>query len=482
MFNWIQNSSTRNNIETLAKGLNSDQYFAVKKDGKTLKIVDTQSIFSKIKYLFNKESIHKEVKFVINDTIVQLANDKKLCEDVNKDSVRQLFFNHMAHYSDAIFDRSILNDGAIKNRKALPRILNPELDKQLSRLQRRIEKVKLGQKLGVSLQPISQGASGSYFARDYKMKTVGVFKPGNEETSVYTPKLQYRILYAIGNLFGMVNKSTFWPGSGYQSEAMSSKLADHLNLSILPHSQIIQLESEQFVSAKQAGVKTLEAGSFQIFEKNTTTAMDRFNLPHGMFHSLYVSSAKEKVEQEVSLPDFEAMAIVDGLTLNKDRHYGNWLVKNGGRADGTHPIVLIDHQYGFPLVNPPRSYSNYRAKQNLWRKMPQSQHKFSPELKEKIQREMKGEVLRRLIDSLDQTSQEAVQYDANAKTFKSTDTQGNSQELAFKQRVAVLLLAQTRDVTIKEYAKIRSLDEMIAFTTGTVDIQDVTALDRYLNL
>lgn len=456
-FSWVGDATVRENLNHLSQQLLHNQHLEVKNG--QIEIVDRNSIFSKIRYFFKQDSINEKVKSELNQTIVKLSTDTELAN--NSDAVQQLFFNQLSHYSEAIFDRSVL--GQAKN---LANILNPELPKKVDRLERRVEKVRLGQQLGVGLKPIGQGASGSYFVKDYKMKTVGVFKPGSEEsTGENTPKLAFKIYNNLRSLVG-AQDSGFWPASGYKSEVMSSALADHMKFQTLPRSIIIELQSDQFVSGGK------EVGSFQIFEKETKSAQERYNLKGGPLLPYSISRAGQKMASEITRADFEEMVLVDGLILNKDRHYENWLVKND--AEGTsHRIVLIDHQEGFPIVNPSQSDSTYRKHQNKWVKMPQATRPFSQEAKDKIEERLRGKNLQKLLDSLESASE---------GSFNTKD--GNaSQAFAFKQRVAVLLLAErTPGFTFREYGNIKSLDEMIEFTKYTIDITNPTDLDKYLGL
>lgn len=491
-FSWVRATDlTKNNLKELGTILAENQHFEVTHENNIdkLEIVENKSIFDRIWYYFNKDDINKEVKRLVNDTIVQLANGipDKLAED-NKKVIQDLFFDHLALFPQEIFDRNIFKDEALEDTKLLPKILNPNLDKKPEdyiseterKLERRVEKAILGLRFGSNLKAIDAGASGSYFVRDHKMKIIGVFKPGQEEsTNVNTPKLGHRILNAIKSIFSSISP-IFWPSVGYISEGMTSQLADHLNLDVVPRSTILKMKSDQFVSAKAAGMPTEEVGSFQIFAKETRSAKERFKLSSGVFLKYSISRSKDQILKDLSQRDFEEMAVLDGLILNKDRHFENWLVKeNADPLDGTHRIAPIDQQLGFPKINPPVSDANYKKSQNLWKLLPQADFAFSDEMKRRIKLQMRGENLRQLLDNLQKVSERAQVLDPQAKTFRDSDGI-NSQEFAFKQRVAVLLIAQTKDITIHEYAKIRSLDEMIEFTKGTVNITDLDDLNHYL--
>lgn len=497
-FSWVSNlkDSTKADLVLLARGLAPDQRFEVreKNNVKTLKVVNN-SFFSNIAYFFTKKSKDYEVKHLINQSIVDLMNGlPEGLDDTQKKEIQDLFLARLATLPQELFDRRVLGDAGI-DKKALVKILNPNLDKQVDdytsdterKLERRVEKAKLAAQLGIDLKLISIGASGSYFVRDHKLKIIGVFKPGQEEsTGMNTPKKTYQIWNQVRSFFG-TNDKTFWPGTGYISEAMSSQLAEHMNLDVVPRSIITSLESRQFESAKNTRRATTEVGSFQIFASNTQSADEKLKLNSRLsFSSIRLKfnawRYEDKIVQKINQSDFEMMAMMDGLILNRDRHFENWLMKNDPSGDGTHKIVLIDNQMGFPIFNPPKSDSEYRRQQNKWEILKSAEQPFSDEIKLIAESQLQGSNLNDLLVSLQQKSLEAKALDPNVQSFKDMDANGSSQEFAFKQRVAVLLIAQDQKLTIREHAALKSLDEMKVFARSTIDITNEAALNDYLKL
>lgn len=512
---------TKQHIDTLSTDLTDlkgKQHFEVRTDdfgNKELAIVENKSLWSKVKYFFQKDRKNEQVKLLISETVVNLV--KILPQEMEDEDIKctqDFFFNRLAKLSNDVFDRSILGDKQI-NKKILPEILSPELAKTRKddtltpeqdterKLERRIEKTRLAKKLGIPLKTISQGASGSYFARDHKMKIIGVFKPGREESGgVNTPKTMVRIKNLfVKNVLGIDLQGSFWPSSGYIAEAMTSKLAEHLDIDVVPRSKVTSLMSDQFLSAQIRKRETKETGSYQIFAPETKSADETFHLDSekskfaNMFLKLNVWRYKDEITKKIAQKDFEKMALVDGLIANRDRHFENWLVETEGKKDGTHRIALIDHQLAFPKVNPPKNDRFYRRNQNKWAVLPQAKEAFSPEIKDKVNTLLKGENLQALLDQLQVAGAPAK----GKKVKKFQDIEENedriiSQEFAFKQRVVVLLVAlalpeaeDKKKFSIRDYAGLKSMEEMEAFVNDNIDmpdfdLQDPAFVDAYLGL
>ncbi|XP_036186298.1 phosphatidylinositol 4-kinase type 2-beta isoform X7 [Myotis myotis] len=98
---------------------------------------------------------------------------------------------------------------------------------------------------GVLPERISQGSSGSYFVKDPKRKTIGVFKPKSEEPySQLNPKwTKYIHKVCCPCCFG---RSCLVPNQGYLSEAAASLVDEKLHLGIVPKTRVVWLGSETF--------------------------------------------------------------------------------------------------------------------------------------------------------------------------------------------------------------------------------------------
>ena len=463
-FNHLEESDPfKENINTLSRKLKPNEHYEVRKHhgSKQLIIAKNKSWWNELQYFFQKNKKNKEVKKVISNTLVTLINTfpKEMSEkDIKR--TQGFFFKRLAKLSNEVFDRRILGDKDKIDTKFLPEILNPKLAEtkkninltselnNLRKLDRRIEKTKLALKLGIPLELISVGVSGSYFAADFKMKKIGVFKPGSEESGINSPKNKNKI--------DKINKqAAFWPGGEYIAEAMTSQLAEHLNISLVARSKIATLESEQFFSAQNLKTATQETGSYQIFVQKAKTPQDKFHLSKYTPHiKLKVWRYKDKISKKILPEEVELMAIIDGLNGNRDRNFGNWLL------DKKYRITLIDHGVSFPKENTTKKDLYGRQNQYKWRLLPQANSHFSSNVKETVPSLLRGEPLKALIAKLQAVGNDVS--NPNAKKF--TDKDGiNSQELAFKQRVVVLLVALENDLTLREFAKIKFIEDMESF-------------------
>jgi hypothetical protein len=121
---------------------------------------------------------------------------------------------------------------------------------------------------------ISQGSSGSYFARNSEGKVVGVFKPKDEEP--YASRNPKWTKWLHRNLFPcFFGRACLIPNLSYVSEAAAYVLDSRLRTNLVPYTDIVYLSSKSFFydfwDRRKAwmGKKPLppKAGSFQVFLK-----------------------------------------------------------------------------------------------------------------------------------------------------------------------------------------------------------------------
>ncbi|KAL9033903.1 MAG: hypothetical protein Q9214_007290, partial [Letrouitia sp. 1 TL-2023] len=126
--------------------------------------------------------------------------------------------------------------------------------------------------LGVHPKMISQGSSGSYFARNSEGKVVGVFKPKDEEP--YATRNPKWTKWIHRNLFPcFFGRECLIPNLSYVSEAAAYVLDSRLQTNLVPYTDIIYLSSKSFhydfwdKSNYYRKRKPLPAkvGSFQVF-------------------------------------------------------------------------------------------------------------------------------------------------------------------------------------------------------------------------
>ncbi|KAK5944503.1 Phosphatidylinositol 4-kinase LSB6 [Knufia obscura] len=137
-----------------------------------------------------------------------------------------------------------------------------------------VESVRVAIELGMHPKMISQGSSGSYFARNSEGKVVGVFKPKDEEP--YASRNPKWTKWIHRNLFPcFFGRACLIPNLSYVSEAAAYVLDVQLRTNIVPHTDIVWLSSKSFYYDfwEKGGFwrrnKELPAkpGSFQVFLK-----------------------------------------------------------------------------------------------------------------------------------------------------------------------------------------------------------------------
>ncbi|TVY82889.1 Phosphatidylinositol 4-kinase lsb6 [Lachnellula suecica] len=108
-----------------------------------------------------------------------------------------------------------------------------------------VESVKVAIEQGMHPKMITQGSSGSYFARNTEGKVVGVFKPKDEEPyAAGNPKWNKWI---HRNLFPcFFGRACLIPNLSYVSEAAAYTLDCRLRTHLVPYTDIVHLSSKSF--------------------------------------------------------------------------------------------------------------------------------------------------------------------------------------------------------------------------------------------
>ncbi|KAF8863177.1 phosphatidylinositol 4-kinase-like protein type II subunit alpha [Acephala macrosclerotiorum] len=108
-----------------------------------------------------------------------------------------------------------------------------------------VESVRVAIENGVHPKMITQGSSGSYFARNSEGKVVGVFKPKDEEPyAAGNPKWNKWI---HRNLFPCCfGRACLIPNLSYVSEAAAYTLDCRLRTNLVPYTDIVYLSSKSF--------------------------------------------------------------------------------------------------------------------------------------------------------------------------------------------------------------------------------------------
>ncbi|KIW25827.1 uncharacterized protein PV07_08970 [Cladophialophora immunda] len=241
-----------------------------------------------------------------------------------------------------------------------------------------VESVRVAIELGTHPKMISQGSSGSYFARNSEGKVVGVFKPKDEEPYAsrnpkWTKWLHRNLLpFAFG-------RACLIPNLSYVSEAAAYVLDSQLRTYIVPYTDVVWLSSKVFYydfwerRSTWSGKRGLPAkpGSFQVFLKGYRDAnlflrenpwpdqatefradMEHTRKRRPLSHCLPGGRGSDEEDDEeaprvVSPPpseeapkfhwtpairqafreELEKLVILDYIMRNTDRGLDNWMIK-----------------------------------------------------------------------------------------------------------------------------------------------------------
>ncbi|KAF2684132.1 hypothetical protein K458DRAFT_418446 [Lentithecium fluviatile CBS 122367] len=108
-----------------------------------------------------------------------------------------------------------------------------------------VESVRLAIEMGTHPKLITQGSSGSYFARNTQGKVVGVFKPKDEEP--YASRNPKWTKWIHRNLFPFFfGRACLIPNLSYISEAAAYVLDTQLRTNLVPYTEVVSLSSKSF--------------------------------------------------------------------------------------------------------------------------------------------------------------------------------------------------------------------------------------------
>ena len=267
------------------------------------------------------------------------------------------------------------------------RLSTPEFDEI-------VESVRTAIELGLHPKLISQGSSGSYFARNSGGKVVGVFKPKDEEP--YASKNPKWTKWIHRNLFPFAfGRACLIPNLSYVSEAAAYVLDVQLRTNLTPYTDVVSLTSKSFYydywdrRAFHRHRKPLpdKQGSFQVFLKGYKGATEFFrehpwpemseadapkpkkrrrggaSRPEGQESSEEEESAPERSPsatgfwtpelQQSFREELEKLVILDYVMRNTDRGTDNWMIRIDRDANSAR-IVRDPHDNGRGPATPPR--------------------------------------------------------------------------------------------------------------------------------
>ncbi|KAF1949032.1 phosphatidylinositol 4-kinase-like protein type II subunit alpha [Byssothecium circinans] len=137
-----------------------------------------------------------------------------------------------------------------------------------------VESVRIAIEQGTHPTLITQGSSGSYFARNTQGKVVGVFKPKDEEP--YASRNPKWTKWIHRNLFPFFfGRACLIPNLSYVSEAAAYVLDTQLRTNLVPYTEVVELSSKSFhydfwdrrAFYRKKKPFPQKPGSFQVFLK-----------------------------------------------------------------------------------------------------------------------------------------------------------------------------------------------------------------------
>jgi len=275
-----------------------------------------------------------------------------------------------------------------------------------------IKQAELAIDNGIYPQRIYQGSSGSYFVKNSEGKTIGVFKPKDEEpygrlNPKWTKWMQKMMCPCC---FG---RSCLIINQGYMSEAGASLVDQKLGLDVVPNTKVVRLASETFnylrIDREKARAKRVvserfpkvgrhfnriglppKVGSFQMFVENFKDA------------DYYLRRFETEPLPEPVISDFqfkfERLVALDYIIRNTDRGNDNWLIKyirppaseatslndeSGENQEDALPevdVAAIDNGLAFPFKHP----DSWRAYPYHWAWLTYAKVPFSQRIRDLI--------------------------------------------------------------------------------------------------
>ncbi|XP_020900232.1 phosphatidylinositol 4-kinase type 2-alpha isoform X2 [Exaiptasia diaphana] len=226
---------------------------------------------------------------------------------------------------------------------------------------------------GILPQRIYQGSSGSYFVKNKEGKTVGVFKPKDEEPYGHlNPKwTKWCHKVCCPCCFG---RTCLVPNQGYLSEAGASLVDTKIGLNVVPKTKVVRLASDTFnytpfdrakARSKKFATERFpdslgkhvkaglppKMGSFQLFVEGYKDAeyhIRRFEsepLPSATLHDFLIQ--------------FQKMVCLDYVIRNTDRGNDNWLINYEKTPEIDESVKIQgteEGETGWDVVNSPKIY------------------------------------------------------------------------------------------------------------------------------
>ncbi|KAK6174357.1 hypothetical protein SNE40_017652 [Patella caerulea] len=304
-------------------------------------------------------------------------------------------------------NRTISNDsyyGAIMDTSTWKTVNAFNEDPEYEAIVHNVEKAIIQKEIDPQLS--FKGSSGTYLIKDTEGKTIGVFKPKDEEPyGQLNPKwTKWMQKLCCPCCFG---RSCLVLNQGYLSEAGASLVDQKLLLNIVPKTKVVKLASKTFNYNALDRTKVTVKKNIGDNMPSVAKHFKRLGLPPkvGSFQ-LFVNGYKDadywlrRFDNE-ALPEstakkfqhlFERLVVLDYIIRNTDRGNDNWLIKyepaSADQGDEEWSMVenpeisiaAIDNGLAFPYKHP----DEWRAYPYHWAWLPQAKVPFSDEIKELV--------------------------------------------------------------------------------------------------
>ena len=276
----------------------------------------------------------------------------------------------------------------------------PSIRMQKVEFEEIVESVRVAIELGVHPKLISQGSSGSYFAKNSDGKTVAVFKPKDEEP--YASRNPKWTKWIHRNLLPcFFGRAMLIPNLSYISEAAAYVLDMQLRTNLVPYTDVISLSSQSFFydfwDRRQYYRKKKplpeKLGSFQVFlrgYKDATVFLRENPWPDQHTSSLREAPSRKKTKwtdncrpsgppsedeydddadtspeaanhrqvfwtetlQQSFREELEKLVILDYIMRNTDRGLDNWMIRIDEKAQQASIVLDAPNRNDSPAPGP----------------------------------------------------------------------------------------------------------------------------------
>lgn len=457
------------------------------------RITTINSLGSRIRYFFNKSEIDKRVKEKVTDVLKGL---EKICDELTDQNLFKTLLmsenEYFRRFSQNIYDRSKIPEKII-------RTLKPELWNQIHRLNEtyqkdrkvhyksfftkneyklRVERVKFAKDLGVEFERNKEGSSGNYKCKDYKGKTLLLFKPSSEgPVSEENPHLFIKVRnFFLGIIPFISRRACFIPDQSCIAEVVASKIDRNLKLGVVPYTSIEMFASKAFHGGSESVPQ--KKGSCQIWvdpkdlyqteavpEDVDRDLIQYFNLNSYLplfFQKMRIKELNKKDQGVKELKsELDKWAFIHMLTGNTDGHPGNGKIVKVPFGKKEHRFIAFDFGWSMPAISHPNDYFALKFMYDF-KYLPFARYEFGPKMQKKIEG-LTLEKYRQLCSKISKIYTRYQTTDYRASLWQDGRTLGDNQVLFMWHRIQRLQWAVAKGKSVGECAKARTLEDFKKF-------------------